>query len=580
MSSSTRGGGGKAEAADEKEEGTLPLHLLVDTVSARGELRDAIPALQDRGLIHAARWAAELMAQTEEARWRDGDGVAEETDPGGVRPQPAREEVEDAALLAKTYFDLRKFRSAARVLEGRGRSETAVFLRLYSLYLAGEKLKQEEEMETSDPLRRAQVPNRELAGVEEELLARAAELEEGGGELDPFCRYLLGVVCRDLDRAEEARAHLVRSVNAWPLNWSAWKALCGLVHTRETLESLELREHWMRQFFYVDAMLELHEERAEVGEVLDPLFEQFPGSTHLLYCSAVSHYNVRDFDEAQRLFEELRALEPYRLEGMDTYSNILYVKDARGALSFLAHNAVKTDKYQAETCVVVGNLYSSKGEHEKAAVYFKRALRLNPRFVSALTLLGHELIEMHRTSAAIEAYRRAIELNPRDYRAYYGCGQAYEILQMYHYALYYFQRATELKSYDSRMHVATAECHEKLKHTAAAIRCYHRAEANSDGEGIAAAKLARLYDRLGNAKQAALYHRRVLERHETVSGDPDSVAALLFLTEYSRSHGRLDDAERFCDQLLDVGVGAVREQAQSLLREIRSIKEFGRVMKK
>ncbi len=105
-------------------------------------------------------------------------------------------------------------------------------------------------------------------------------------------------------------------------------------------------------------------------------------STHVLAQAALTHYNVRKFDEAQRLFEvgarcgshaearalpvqDIRAADPLRLDQMDTYSNILYVKvrigapawlgvlrpdqraaaqDLKGDLSFLAHVAAGIDK--------------------------------------------------------------------------------------------------------------------------------------------------------------------------------------------------------------------------------------------
>ncbi len=51
-------------------------------------------------------------------------------------------------------------------------------------------------------------------------------------------------------------------------------------------------------------------------------------------------------------------------QGLDVYSNILFVKEAAAPLSALAHRAVATDKYRAETCAVVGNYYSLKvGAH-------------------------------------------------------------------------------------------------------------------------------------------------------------------------------------------------------------------------
>lgn len=50
---------------------------------------------------------------------------------------------------------------------------------------------------------------------------------------------------------------------------------------------------------------------------------------------------------------------------MDTYSNILYVKEQFAALSHLAHRAAVADKYRPETCCIIGNYYSLKGQHEK-----------------------------------------------------------------------------------------------------------------------------------------------------------------------------------------------------------------------
>ena len=60
---------------------------------------------------------------------------------------------------------------------------------------------------------------------------------------------------------------------------------------------------------------------------------------------------------------------------------------------------------------LVGNYYSLRGDHDKAVIYFKQSLRLNPEYVAAWTLLGHEYIELKNTSAAIEAYRRATGKN-------------------------------------------------------------------------------------------------------------------------------------------------------------------------
>lgn len=41
-------------------------------------------------------------------------------------------------------------------------------------------------------------------------------------------------------------------------------------------------------------------------------------------------------------------------------------------------------------------------------MYFHRALKLNPQYLSAWTLLGHEFMEMKNTNGAIHCYRQAI----------------------------------------------------------------------------------------------------------------------------------------------------------------------------
>jgi len=67
--------------------------------------------------------------------------------------------------------------------------------------------------------------------------------------------------------------------------------------------------------------------------------------------------------------------------------------------------------YFTGVCICAGNYYSLRSQHEKAVLYFQRALKLNPNYLSAWTLMGHEYMELKQTSAAIQAYRQAIGLH-------------------------------------------------------------------------------------------------------------------------------------------------------------------------
>lgn len=194
---------------------------------------------------------------------------------------------------------------------------------------------------------------------------------------------------------------------------------------------------------------------------------------------------------------------------------------ARPQLAFVAQVATATDKFRPETCCVVGNYYSLKSEHEKAVMYFRRALTLDRNFLSAWTLMGHEYIEMKNTHAAVESYRRAVDVNRKDYRAWYGLGQAYEVLDMSFYALFYYQRAAALRPYDPKMWQAVGSCYAKMGRIEQSIKSLKRAlvagsyyteEPSQDGgpgrkilDPETLHQIALLYERLGDEDEAAAY---------------------------------------------------------------------------
>lgn len=63
-------------------------------------------------------------------------------------------------------------------------------------------------------------------------------------------------------------------------------------------------------------------------------------------------------------------------------------------------------------CLFLGNYYSLRSQHEKAVLYFQRALKISPAYLCAWTLMGHEYMELKNTSAAIQAYRQAVGKEP------------------------------------------------------------------------------------------------------------------------------------------------------------------------
>ncbi|CAI8607012.1 unnamed protein product [Vicia faba] len=343
---------------------------------------------------------------------------------------------------------------------------------------------------------------------------------------------------------------------------------CGIF---DTLNSLNLSSHWMKEFFLASVYQELrmHSESLLKYEYL---LGTFGFSNYIQAQIAKVQYSLKEFDQVEAIFEELLRNDPYRVEDMDMYSNVLYSKECFSALSYLAHRVFLTDKYRPESCCIIGNYYSLKGQHEKAVVYFKRALKLNKNYLSAWTLMGHEFVEMKNTPAAVDAYRRAVDIDPCDYRAWYGLGQAYEMMGMPFYALHYFKKSVFLQPTDSRLWIAMAQCYEteQLRMLDDAIKCYKRASECNDREAIALHQLAKLHSELERPDEAAYYYKKDLERMEDEERDgPNMVEALLYLASYYKTQKRFKEAEVYCTRLLDY-TGPEKETAKNLLRVMRT----------
>ncbi|KAL3528296.1 hypothetical protein ACH5RR_007618 [Cinchona calisaya] len=569
--------------------------------TCRQELRTAIRQLSDRCLFSASKWAAEQLVGIEQdpakytpshTRFQRGSSSIRRrfrTDAAGdaavafsstpvagvsfVSTPLAFEEENDAVesdfyLLAKSYFDCKEYRRAAHVLRDQT-SKKAVFLRCYALYLAGEKRKEEEMVELEGPLGKSDAVNKELVSLERDLSGLRKS-----GTIDSFCLFLYGLVLKEKGNESLARIVLVESVNSYPWNWSAWSELQSLCTTIEILNSLHLANHWMKDFFLANAYQELrmHNESLAKYEYIQGTFSF---SNYIQAQIAKAQYSLREFEQVEVIFEELLRNDPYRVEDMDMYSNVLYAKECFSALSYLAHRVFLTDKYRPESCCIIGNYYSLKGQHEKSVMYFRRALKLNKNYLSAWTLMGHEYVEMKNTPAAVDAYRRAVDINPCDYRAWYGLGQTYEMMGMPFYALHYFKKSVFLQPSDSRLWIAMAQCYksEELHMLEEAIKCYKRAVNCNDREAIALHQLAKLHRELGRSEEAAFYYKKDLERMEAEEREgPNMVEAVSFLARYCKEQERFEEAEVYCTRLLDY-TGPEKEEAKSLLQGIRSAKD-------
>lgn len=493
-------------------------------------------------------------------------------------------------------------------------SQKSLFLALYARYMSGEKRKNEASETILGPADGPVTANKEVPGIlailEDYFSARGGlqNLSNSQGWLD----YLYGMVLKVVKSDALARQWLLRSVNLQPLNWSAWLELADLTDSLEAMH--QISQHFnpnvMAIFYTIHCNIKLYHHTPEVLGQIEQMMHIFPRSAWLQEQRALLHYHAREHDVAVQLFDRLLKDHPYRLEGLETYSNLLYVLPHRPKLASLASLASDTDRFRPETNCILGNYYSLIAEHEKAVLHFRRALTLDRTYQAAWTLMGHEYIELKNTQAAIESYRRAVDADRRDYRAWYGLGQGYEMLECYSYSLFYYQRAASLYPGDPKMWAAVGNAYAKCGKLANAIQALKRAlvvgsqmdatssfgsSANIDplAQAVGGAldpqilfDIAMLYEKESRWDEAAAYMELTLAQEDgledsevgTAGSGVDAGSGLgvtqvtsrarLWLARWNYQCGEWQRCLELCNELCQDGVEV--EDAKGLMRDVRA----------
>ncbi|KAJ4967416.1 hypothetical protein NE237_019265 [Protea cynaroides] len=433
--------------------GELEVGLMGSKESCRNELRIAVRQLSERCLYSASKWAAEQLVGIEQdpakstpshTRFQRGSSSIRRryrtteissTPIAGVSyvttPVPEEDDIvdSDCYLLAKSYFDCREHRRAAHALRDQT-GKKAMFLRCYALYLAGEKRKEEEMIELEGPLGKSDAVNRELASVE-----RGVVNDRKSGTIDPFGLYLYGLVLKEKGHEDLARTVLLESVNSYPWNWSAWTELQSLCTTVDILNSLNLKNHWMKDFFLASAYQELrmHGESLLKYEYLQGIF-------------CFSNYLQAQF------------------EGQHEKS-VMYFR-----------RALKLNRNYLSAWTLMGHEYVEMKNTPAAIDAYRRAVDINPCDYRAWYGLGQAYEMMSMPYYALYYFRKSVYLQPNDSRLWIAMAQCYETeqLHMLEDAIKCYKRAANCNDREAIALHQLAKLHNELGHSEEAAFYYKK----------------------------------------------------------------------------------------------------------
>ena len=396
-------------------------------------------------------------------------------------------------LKVKEMFERGEYERVAQLIEITGSSDRdCISLSLLSEHLSLQK----KEFNNSAPhpsgtgsskLKHVAPKGRSLEADRTRLLTKAADAHSRYSNDSVINHIYAAVLLSMAGQSDDSFATeiLVQAIKLCEFNWAAWMELATVsIPIPAELED-SLSGYELFPFYKLERLMHLRKYKSALSHLTS--LKHDGEWSYIDEIEGACAHNLRDFDAAIVSFEKIVRRDKFHIGGMDLFSNCLFVKENTGQLFQLASQWVQVDPNALETCVIVGNYYSLMSDHEKAALFFKRATLVDPTNINAWLLLGHELIELRNPSAALSAYQQATRCTSaeRDVRPWYAMGQLFELINQFAFAVYYHNVAARIDAKDSRIWKALSACYLKLNRVDESNQCNLKLRALLDSSTMA-----------------------------------------------------------------------------------------------
>jgi protein O-GlcNAc transferase len=189
--------------------------------------------------------------------------------------------------------------------------------------------------------------------------------------------------------------------------------------------------------------------------------------------AAVTHHLAGRWDEAARLYENLRLAHPADFQVNHLLGSLRQQQGRPAEALVLLEKARRSNPRSAPTLMCIGLVLDALGRRQEAETALRESLRLDPKSAEAWVNLGSLQTVAGRLTEAIASIRHAVELKPDYAHGWTALGTAVHLAGRGGEAISHHTRALELEPGNATARFARAQ---------ALFSCHRPAEALADFE--------------------------------------------------------------------------------------------------
>lgn len=191
--------------------------------------------------------------------------------------------------------------------------------------------------------------------------------------------------------------------------------------------------------------------------------------------SALEHHRAGRLDAAERLYQQILALNAKQADSLHLLGMIAYGRGRMETGADLIRQAIAINDREAMYHSNLGNILKDQTKLDEAIQSFQRALTLKPKFVDAHNNLGIALVAKGQVAEGISHYERAVVLDPGCATALCNMGIARELQGDAAAAVECHQRALALQPTFVTALYNLGNAFKAQDKLSEAVECYDRA---------------------------------------------------------------------------------------------------------